>query len=159
MFRRMLLAITLLFLPLAALADEADPAATPATQSATGSEVQGGQTGTGSAGGSNADGGSLQPATGSTLGGSGTTDSTGLAAPSSNVLQAPSTDTEQLKVLLGNEADGTPSNAADEQAASNETLVDIAAAVFLMLATGAIVWIRRRQLAAARAHYASMSNR
>jgi hypothetical protein len=111
MLKRLLVTSLMAFLPFAALADDTiptDPTPVP-TQSPSASALQPNAAASGlgpstTSGGSLTDGGSLQPAGGSPLQ-STTNDSTGLAAPATNTLQAPATGTDTLRVLAG-EAEG-----------------------------------------------------
>jgi hypothetical protein len=104
-----LLSCSLLFAPALASADDV-PTDTPSATdtpapTATPNPAAGlGPQSTGSAGGSNNDSSTLQPAGGNPLQ-STTNDSTGLTAPNANSLQVPATSEQTLRVLDG-EADG-----------------------------------------------------
>ena len=119
MLIRLLVILTLALTPVAALADDtSQPTDTPAAtdtpnpgtaQGPTSGNYMLGPSSAGSApnsGGSTGDSVSLQPAGQSPLQ-STTSDSTGLTAPTSSVLQAPASSDQALRVLAG-EADGTP---------------------------------------------------
>ncbi len=125
-------------------------------QSGSNSTVQGGQTAP-SAGGSSADGGALQPAAGSGLG-SAPTDSTGLTAPTGNTLQAPATDSTQLQVLLGSEADGEQHHIQDSDSAARDLWTSGLIVGLVVLAAIIAAVVRHRQLARARARYARYQN-
>jgi hypothetical protein len=102
---RFLLVLMFSLIPLAGLAATSD------TQNAPASGLGPGQTTTG-AGGSSADGGTLQPAGLSPLQ-STTNDSSGLTSPTNQALQAPVTPDAHLQVLAG-EGDGTPQQFDDK---------------------------------------------
>ena len=122
--KRLLLALILAFAPLTATADDTDPTMNPltapdTTQAAppaptTAANGLGPQTSANSAGGSNADGSSLQPAGLSPLQ-STTNDAVGLTAPTTSALQAPASSDYTLRVLAG-EADGAPHRVAESSA-------------------------------------------
>ncbi len=172
--KRLLSALVLTLLPFAALAQETPSAGfdTPANQTApaaaespiqsqsstsdpgqtaTGSGVQGTQTAP-TSGGSTADSSALQPAAGAGLGSS-TTDSTGLVAPTTNPLQALGSNTDQLKVLLGSEADGEQYDLTTENTDPNQLLLDTLIIALLAAAAIGLFFMRRRQLARAQARY------
>jgi hypothetical protein len=109
MFVRIFAVLFFTFLPFSALADDLGPATT--SSSALGQP--------GSSGGSNADGSTLQPAGQNPLQ-STNQDSNGLTAPNSNALQAPASSDAELKVILGNEADGIAHQITDDSLAQTE---------------------------------------
>jgi hypothetical protein len=147
--KRLIIALALACLPFAALADDSTPAPTPGATPDPAAQLGPQSTSTG-AGGSNADGGTLQPA-GVTPLQSTNKDATGLTAPNSNALQAPASSDETLKVLAG-EADGTPQQTSDTAGASNWGWLwfSLGFAVLAVLIAAAIRY-RRKWLRALRA--------
>lgn len=176
MLKRLLTVLVLTLMPLTALADDtptpapdsaqptqSDPnssATQPQTntvspaQSTQPSGVQGSQTSP-TAGGSSTDSTALQPSLSSGLG-SAITDSSGLVAPAS-LLQAPNTGTDQLRVMLGSEADGAQHDTATDNSNSNEPLLDTLVIVLFVIAAIGGYALRRRQLQRAKAKYAHVS--
>jgi hypothetical protein len=69
------------------------------------------------------------------------------------VLQAPSTDTAQLRVLLGSEADGAQTTPDDQS--GDEFWPDALAIGGLLLAAIIVVIVRQRQLKTARARFSA----
>ena len=135
--RNFLIAAALLF-PIGALADSSTAAQSDGSAT--------GILGPSSAGGvsSSADGGVLQPAGSSPLQ-STTQDASGLTPSSSSTLQAGSGNADQLKVLLGGEADGQGHDIAQKTSSLEPDLL-ILAAVLAFAATGYFVWRRRSHL-------------
>ncbi len=135
--RLLLIVAATLLLPLAAAAD--DTTAQPITDpSALGPQASS------PAGGSNADAGTLQPGGGSSPLQSSGDSSLGLTAPNSNVLQAPVTSDQALKVL-SDEADGTPHTAADSEPNPWLWLIFSLIIAGIIAAGGAIVVRDRRR--------------
>ena len=124
MFARLFAILIIAFLPLGALADDLGPATTSA--SALGQKN--------STTSSNADGSTLQPAGQNPLQ-STNKDSNGLTAPNSNGLQAPASSDAELKVILGNEAEGIAHQITDDSLAQTERDAFVVGILFL----GAIV--------------------
>jgi hypothetical protein len=120
MFVRLVAVVIFSFLPFVALADDLGPSASGSTTL--------GQSGTSI--GSNADGSTLQPAGGNPLQ-STNNDSSGLTAPNSNALQAPASSDAELKVILGNEADGIAHQITDDSLAQTEREAFIAGVLLL----------------------------
>jgi hypothetical protein len=120
MLKRLLLslALTVVFIPFTASADEMpapvtvdNPAPTTQQMQPDSSASAGlGPQSSNSVGSSSADSGTLQPAGTSPLQ-STTSDSTGLTAPS-NALQAPASSDQTLRVIMG-DSDGSPHNLAE----------------------------------------------
>lgn len=150
--KRLLICFTLLFFPLSALADDSDPIMSPlgsteTTQTKPGAGETsdsglGPQKNTNSAGGSNADGGALQPAGLSPLQ-STTGASNGLAAPTTNALQAPADKDYALQVLSG-EADGAPIYPAGSNERPEIPWLIILFAAMLLTAAAVVIRDRRR---------------
>jgi hypothetical protein len=140
MLKRLLLALAfaLVFSPALVRADD-EPTPNTAAQ-------LGPSTTTPTAGGSNTDSTSLQPA-GTTPLQSTTGDSLGLTAPGSNVLQAPATGSDTLRVLAS-EADGAPVN-PDEGGPNYWGWLGFTVA-FAVLVTAARIALRRHPAVARR---------
>ncbi len=139
MIRRLLAISLLTLLPTVTLADDVLPTPepsvtqeTPAPQQSSGSAALLGPQGSTSSIG---DGTSLQPAGNNPLQ-SGTSDSTGLTSPESSALQgsAPSGD---IKVMLGNEADGVTRTPAPES--GDNSIID-SLALLLLLSLFGLIW-------------------
>lgn len=148
MLKRLLATVILVLAPAFALADDAAPTPTPAATPAAASAAGLGPQTSGQSPVSTGLGNQLQPA-GSALQAA-PTSSNGLSAASSNTLQAPATNSDQLKVLLGGEADGAPQDMSDTTglSATDDVLLGI---LFLVLVAG--FFVRRRQLATAHRRY------
>lgn len=149
MLESILLTIALLFTSHAASAAELDPSLIQATEQSTQAPAGeptaqglGPASNPSGAGGSNADGGALQPAGTSTLqpGGS----STGLTAPNSQTLQAPASASDTLKVLAG-EADGAPQTPGSTEPSLLQWLLTSVVIALLLGAIGIVWWRDRRQ--------------
>lgn len=142
--RRLSLITALALIPGLALADEA-ALSSPSTPS---NAVQTAPSGLGpdalgsGSGGSNADAGALQPAGTSPLQ-STSGDSTGLAAPNINTLQAPAATNANLEVLQ-NEADGEPQQATDPTNTWNWLWLSLLFG--LLVAGGSFLWRNRKHL-------------
>jgi hypothetical protein len=134
-----LIVIGLLLVPSLALADDSTTVSQP---TGVGAATLGPATaGTGTS--SSADSTVLQPAGTSPLQ-STTNDAGGLNPASTNPLQASATGDNQLKVLLGSEADGNQHE--PDNASSNKLELDIAMLGLLVIAAaGAYLYWRRRQ--------------
>ncbi len=133
MFVRFLASLILALLPLGALADDLGPSTS--VNSALGQQ--------GGTAGSNADGATLQPAGLDPLQ-STTQDSSGLTAPNSSSLQAPASSDAQLKVILGNEADGIAHQITDDSLAQTERDAFVIGVLLLGLVV-AILLLRSRR--------------
>jgi hypothetical protein len=138
----LILCATIMLTPGAILADDTTPATTqsaPTTGLGPDSAV-----GSSNAGGSNADGSSLQGAGTSVLQTTPADAASGSAVPGVKLFEAPTAASNDLRVLLSQEADGTPQD-TDSSNEGGNPVIDILIAVGV-LALGVLAWVFRAPL-------------
>lgn len=131
MWKRLLVGLTLAFLPITVSAEDALMPALAGLQQQPAATTSG-------PGSSNAAAGSLQPAGNAPLQSSGTA-SNGLVAPTANQLQAPTSNNEQLRIWLNGETEGGPQTSGSPWE-SSYTWIGLVLGLF-GLAAG-LLWLR-----------------